>query len=81
MFGGARIPEHGQEAWAAKNETQRKTCMLCHIITMRQGNLHVYALYSATTQYREFVVVTGVGQGSWKQEIVALVMLEPQRLA
>lgn len=64
MFGGARIPEPGGEAWAAKNEVQKKNL---------QANSHYYeearkfarlcSEYSATTYYREFIVVTGGGPG------------------
>lgn len=64
LFGGARIPEPGGEAWAAKNETQKKNL---------EANSHYYAearkfaqlcsTYSSTTYNREFVVVTGGGPG------------------
>jgi uncharacterized protein (TIGR00730 family) len=64
LFGGARIPEPGGEAWAAKNETQKKNL---------EANSHYYAearkfaqlcsTYSMTTRNREFVVVTGGGPG------------------
>ncbi len=64
FFGGARIPEPGGEAWAAKNETQKKNL---------EANSRYYeearrfaklcSEYSATTGYHEFVVVTGGGPG------------------
>ncbi|MFK4823705.1 LOG family protein [Paenochrobactrum sp. BZR 588] len=64
LFGGARIPEPGGEAWAAKNELQKKNL---------EANAKYYeearefarrcSEYSATTYYREFVVVTGGGPG------------------
>jgi uncharacterized protein (TIGR00730 family) len=64
LFGGARIPEPGGAAWAAKNETQKKNL---------EANSHYYAearkfaqlcsTYSSTTYNREFVVVTGGGPG------------------
>lgn len=64
LFGGARIPEPGGEAWAAKNELQKKNL---------EANAQYYeearefarrcSEYSATTYYREFVVVTGGGPG------------------
>lgn len=64
LFGGARIPEPGGEAWAAKNEVQKKNL---------EANSRYYAearkfaqlcsTYSATTYNREFVVVTGGGPG------------------
>ena len=64
MFGGARIPEPGGEAWAAKNEIQKKNL---------EANSWVYeearkfarlaSEYSATTDYSEMVIVTGGGPG------------------
>lgn len=64
LFGGARIPEPGGAAWAAKNATQKKNL---------EANSRYYAearkfaelcsTYSSTTYYREFVVVTGGGPG------------------
>ncbi len=64
MFGGARIPEPGGDAWAAKNEVQRKNL---------EANAQYYeearkfaqacSRHSADTYYREFVVVTGGGPG------------------
>ncbi|MEJ1117906.1 MULTISPECIES: LOG family protein [Phyllobacterium] len=64
LFGGARIPEPGGEAWAAKNQVQKKNL---------EANSRYYAearkfaqlcsVYSATTYNREFVIVTGGGPG------------------
>lgn len=64
LFGGARIPEPGGEAWAAKNQIQKKNL---------EANSRYYAearkfaqlcsTYSATTYNREFVIVTGGGPG------------------
>ncbi|WP_011579733.1 MULTISPECIES: LOG family protein [Chelativorans] len=64
LFGGARIPEPGGEAWAAKNETQKQNL---------EKNSHYYAEarkfarlcseQSAKSQFREYVVVTGGGPG------------------
>jgi uncharacterized protein (TIGR00730 family) len=64
MFGGARLPEPGGEAWAAKNETQKRNL---------EKNSKYYAearkfaqlcsKHSATSYYREYVVVTGGGPG------------------
>ncbi|MFZ1680458.1 MAG: LOG family protein [Rhizobiaceae bacterium] len=64
LFGGARIPEPGGEAWAARNETQK-----CNL----EANARFYeearrfarlcSRHSATTYHREFVVVTGGGPG------------------
>ena len=64
LFGGARIPEPGGEAWAAKNETQKHNL---------ENNSRYYeearqfarlcSKHSADTGFREFVVVTGGGPG------------------
>lgn len=64
LFGGARIPEPGGEAWAAKNEVQKKNL---------EANSRYYdearkfaALcsdYSSQSYYREYVIVTGGGPG------------------
>ena len=64
LFGGARIPEPGGPAWAAKNETQKKNL---EAAARYYGEARQFARlcseYSATTYYREFVVVTGGGPG------------------
>lgn len=64
LFGGARIPKPGQEAWAAKNETQKKNL---HAMSRYYDEAREFARlcsrYSSTTNYREFVVVTGGGPG------------------
>jgi uncharacterized protein (TIGR00730 family) len=64
LFGGARIPEPGKQAWAAKNEGQKK-----HL----EENSRYYdearrfarlcSEYSAQTNFREFVITTGGGPG------------------
>ncbi|MDZ5698955.1 LOG family protein [Chelativorans sp. M5D2P16] len=64
LFGGARIPEPGGEAWAAKNEVQKKNL---------EDNSRYYdearkfarlcSEQSAKSRYREYVVVTGGGPG------------------
>jgi hypothetical protein len=64
LFGGARLPEPGTDAWAAKNETQKKNL---------EANSRYYAearrfaqLCSKESEhsgYREYVVVTGGGPG------------------
>ena len=64
LFGGARIPEPGGDAWAAKNETQ-KTNLLAnsrYYETARQF-ARLCSQHSAQSYYREFVVVTGGGPG------------------
>ncbi|VEJ44663.1 LOG family protein [Bartonella vinsonii] len=64
LFGGARIPQPGQEAWAAKNETQKKNLhALSHYYNEAREFARLCSCYSAMTEYREFVVVTGGGPG------------------
>ncbi|WP_208437204.1 LOG family protein [Bartonella taylorii] len=64
LFGGARIPESGQAAWAAKNETQKKNLhAMSHYYDEAREFARLCSRYSATTEYREFVVVTGGGPG------------------
>lgn len=64
MFGGARIPEPGGEAWAAKNEVQKKNLEAnAHYYEEARKFARLCSEYSATTYYREFIVVTGGGPG------------------
>lgn len=64
LFGGARIPEPGEAAWAAKNETQKKNLeKASRYYEEARQFARACALYSATTYYREFVIVTGGGPG------------------
>ncbi|ATP11722.1 3-isopropylmalate dehydrogenase [Bartonella henselae] len=64
LFGGARIPKPGKEAWAAKNETQKKNLhAMSHYYDEAREFARLCSCYSATTEYREFVVVTGGGPG------------------
>ncbi|WP_200834901.1 TIGR00730 family Rossman fold protein [Phyllobacterium salinisoli] len=64
LFGGARIPEPGGEAWAAKNETQRKNLEAnSRYYEEAREFARLCSQYSATTYYREYVVVTGGGPG------------------
>jgi uncharacterized protein (TIGR00730 family) len=64
LFGGARIPEPGGEAWAAKNETQKKNLLAnARYYEEARSFARLCSEYSATTYYREFVVVTGGGPG------------------
>ncbi|EJF80215.1 TIGR00730 family protein [Bartonella sp. DB5-6] len=64
LFGGARIPESGQAAWSAKNETQKKNLhAMSHYYDEAREFARLCSCYSATTQYREFVVITGGGPG------------------
>jgi predicted Rossmann-fold nucleotide-binding protein len=64
MFGGARIPEPGGEAWAAKNEVQKKNLEAnSRYYEEARKFARICSEYSATTYYREFIVVTGGGPG------------------
>src|SRR5690606_35346835 len=64
LFGGARIPEPGGEAWAAKNETQKKN-LLANAKYYEEARefARLCSTYSAAAYFREFVVVTGGGPG------------------
>lgn len=64
MFGGARIPEPGGEAWAAKNETQKKN-LEANAVYYEEARefARICSRHSASTYHREFVVVTGGGPG------------------
>src|SRR5690554_922656 len=64
LFGGARLPEPGGDAWAAKNETQKKN-LLANAKYYEEARrfARVCSEHSATTYYREYVVVTGGGPG------------------
>jgi uncharacterized protein (TIGR00730 family) len=64
LFGGARIPEPGGPAWAAKNETQKKNLEAsARYYSEARRFARLCSDYSASTYYREFVVVTGGGPG------------------
>ena len=64
LFGGARIPEPGGEAWAAKNETQKQNLLAnARYYEEARKFARLCSEHSATTYYREFVVVTGGGPG------------------
>ena len=64
MFGGARIPQPGGEAWAARNETQRKNLEAASVY---YDEARKFAKLCATEaqkyDHREYVVVTGGGPG------------------
>ncbi|WP_127520254.1 LOG family protein [Mesorhizobium sp. Z1-4] len=64
IFGGARIPEPGGDAWAAKNETQKKnlTANSRYYAEARQF-ARICSEHSAKSYYREYVIVTGGGPG------------------
>ena len=64
LFGGARIPEPGGPAWAAKNETQKKNLEAnARFYEEARQFARLCSLHSAGSYYREFVVVTGGGPG------------------
>jgi hypothetical protein len=64
MFGGARIPEPGKEAWAARNETQKRNLEAnAHYYTEAQEFARLVSEHSRSTGYREMIVVTGGGPG------------------
>ncbi|HEV7253179.1 MAG TPA: LOG family protein [Mesorhizobium sp.] len=64
MFGGARIPEPGGEAWAAKTEEQKKN-LLANSRFYEEARVFARKCseHSAQSYHREFVVVTGGGPG------------------
>jgi uncharacterized protein (TIGR00730 family) len=64
MFGGARIPETGGNAWAAKNETQKEALTKnAHFYDEAREFARLCSRYSAQHYFREFVVMTGGGPG------------------
>jgi len=64
LFGGARLPEPGGVAWAAKNETQKKNLEEnSKYYEEARKFARLCSQQSATSYYREFVVVTGGGPG------------------
>ena len=64
LFGGARLPEPGGEAWAAKNETQRRNLLKNSVYYDEARKFaRLCSEHSARSYYREYVVVTGGGPG------------------
>ncbi len=64
LFGGARIPEPGGEAWAAKNDTQKNNLeALSNYYNEAREFARLSSEYSKTTGCKEMVVVTGGGPG------------------
>nr|WP_295464000.1 LOG family protein [Mesorhizobium sp.] len=64
LFGGARIPEPGGPAWAAKNETQEKNLKAnSKYYDEARKFARLCSEHSAGSYHREFVVVTGGGPG------------------
>jgi len=64
MFGGARIPEPGGPAWAAKNRTQENNLKAnARYYDEARKFAQLCSQHSAASYHREFVVVTGGGPG------------------
>lgn len=64
LFGGARIPEPGKAAWAAKNETQRQNLEKSSRYYDEARRFGQYAsLTSRALNFKDYVVVTGGGPG------------------
>ncbi|MGB7431667.1 MAG: TIGR00730 family Rossman fold protein [Ahrensia sp.] len=64
MFGGARIPEPGGEAWAAKNDVQKKNLEAnAKYYEEAREFARICGRYSLTTDGKEMVIVTGGGPG------------------
>ena len=64
LFGGARLPEPGGKAWAAKNETQKRNLEAnSKYYDEARKFARLCSQHSANTYYREYVVVTGGGPG------------------
>ena len=64
MFCGARIPEPGAEAWAARNETQKRNLEAASIYYDEARKFAALcAGISEKHDHREYVVVTGGGPG------------------
>ena len=64
LFGGARIPEPGKAAWAAKNEVQKARLEKnSRYYDEARRFARLCSEYSARTNFREFVITTGGGPG------------------
>jgi hypothetical protein len=64
MFGGARIPEPGKEAWAAQNEEQKRNLEAnSNYYEEARQFARLVSEYAATTYFREMIIVTGGGPG------------------
>ena len=64
LFGGARIPEPGKDAWAARNEVQRRNLEAASRYYTEARRFAQYASVTAKAlDYRDYVVVTGGGPG------------------
>lgn len=64
LFGGARIPAPGKEAWAARNETQKRNLEAASVYYHEARRFSQYAsLTSKALDSKDYVVVTGGGPG------------------
>ncbi len=64
MFGGARIPEPGGEAWAAKNETQQENLTALSVIYEEARKFaRICSEHARNHDFQEYVIVTGGGPG------------------
>jgi len=64
LFGGARIPEPGKVAWAAKNEVQKRNLEASSRYYTEARRFAQYAsLTSRALDYKDYVIVTGGGPG------------------
>jgi uncharacterized protein (TIGR00730 family) len=64
LFGGARIPEPGKAAWAARNDTQKRNLEKASRYYDEARRFAQYAsLTSQALGLRDYVVVTGGGPG------------------
>ena len=64
MFGGARIPAPGANAWAARNDVQRANLEAASVYYEEARKFaRLCSRYSAGFDFHEYVVVTGGGPG------------------
>ncbi|KJF75491.1 MULTISPECIES: LOG family protein [Rhizobium/Agrobacterium group] len=64
LFGGARIPEPGGAAWAARNETQKRNLEQASVYYEEARKFaRLCTDYGAKSDHLEYVVVTGGGPG------------------
>ena len=64
LFGGARLPAPGAEAWAAKNDVQKKNLEKnSKYYDEARKFARLASLTSETLDYKDYVVVTGGGPG------------------
>lgn len=64
LFGGARIPEPGKPAWAAKNKTQEENLLKsARYYDVARRFAQYASLTAKALDYKDYVVVTGGGPG------------------